>query len=160
MPDYYDIEAELLTPCCMSEQPAMGNEVTTLDYIPGAALRGMLADLYLRKGGEADALFRKLFCSDEVSFPNLYAANHYPLPVSAYTCKRLPGFRNDAAEDDELRHGVWDLLYEDFSGFTPMCRDRRHVDEECAGPLKRHENRRSEERRVGKECRSRWSPYH
>src|SRR5256885_1386515 len=24
----------------------------------------------------------------------------------------------------------------------------------------RHTNRRSEERRVGKECRSRWSPYH
>src|SRR2546427_4283033 len=28
-----------------------------------------------------------------------------------------------------------------------------------AGPLTR-ENERSEERRVGKECRSRWSPYH
>src|SRR2546422_9115011 len=26
--------------------------------------------------------------------------------------------------------------------------------------LKRDRNRRSEERRVGKECRSRWSPYH
>ena len=26
--------------------------------------------------------------------------------------------------------------------------------------LKQHEDERSEERRVGKECRSRWSPYH
>ena len=26
--------------------------------------------------------------------------------------------------------------------------------------IKRREQRRSEERRVGKECRSRWSPYH
>ena len=26
--------------------------------------------------------------------------------------------------------------------------------------LKKQETRRSEERRVGKECRSRWSPYH
>ena len=26
--------------------------------------------------------------------------------------------------------------------------------------LKRNEDSRSEERRVGKECRSRWSPYH
>ena len=25
---------------------------------------------------------------------------------------------------------------------------------------KRHQDARSEERRVGKECRSRWSPYH
>ena len=28
------------------------------------------------------------------------------------------------------------------------------------GELWRHSHRRSEERRVGKECRSRWSPYH
>src|SRR5256885_10251156 len=28
------------------------------------------------------------------------------------------------------------------------------------GPARRHLLRRSEERRVGKECRSRWSPYH
>ena len=26
--------------------------------------------------------------------------------------------------------------------------------------VKRHDRNRSEERRVGKECRSRWSPYH
>ena len=26
--------------------------------------------------------------------------------------------------------------------------------------LNNHSNQRSEERRVGKECRSRWSPYH
>ena len=31
----------------------------------------------------------------------------------------------------------------------------------CAGnDLKYHSDLRSEERRVGKECRSRWSPYH
>ena len=28
------------------------------------------------------------------------------------------------------------------------------------GALEQHGNQRSEERRVGKECRSRWSPYH
>src|SRR2546430_8863031 len=31
---------------------------------------------------------------------------------------------------------------------------------EPAGVLTLHEDVRSEERRVGKECRSRWSPYH
>ena len=31
---------------------------------------------------------------------------------------------------------------------------------ETVGLSKEHANRRSEERRVGKECRSRWSPYH
>src|SRR5690349_22679805 len=30
----------------------------------------------------------------------------------------------------------------------------------CAGRKLRLDARRSEERRVGKECRSRWSPYH
>ena len=30
---------------------------------------------------------------------------------------------------------------------------------DCHGEL-RHDRTRSEERRVGKECRSRWSPYH
>ena len=30
----------------------------------------------------------------------------------------------------------------------------------CIGPGKATEVLRSEERRVGKECRSRWSPYH
>ena len=32
--------------------------------------------------------------------------------------------------------------------------------ETCVGPATRLEVVRSEERRVGKECRSRWSPYH
>ena len=30
----------------------------------------------------------------------------------------------------------------------------------AGGRLPAHERHRSEERRVGKECRSRWSPYH
>ena len=50
-----------------------------------------------------------------------------------------------------------------------LCGESRHVD--CGGSwlqksthvIEVHEQRarmRSEERRVGKECRSRWSPYH
>ena len=31
---------------------------------------------------------------------------------------------------------------------------------ELLGRIKRYWHMRSEERRVGKECRSRWSPYH
>ena len=34
------------------------------------------------------------------------------------------------------------------------------IHEKAVKPLSRGENNRSEERRVGKECRSRWSPYH
>src|SRR2546430_15596382 len=35
-----------------------------------------------------------------------------------------------------------------------------HHFETLLGPLKEKNGERSEERRVGKECRSRWSPYH
>jgi CRISPR-associated protein Csx10 len=138
---YYEISATLLTPCCMSEQPAMGNEVETLDYIPGTALRGMLADMYLRKGGQADETFRGVFCSDAISFPNLYPINCHPLPLSAYTCKRHPGFTNDEPSGtwDEPPHGVWNLLFEGADDFTLTCRERRH--QEDAGPLKPHGNR-------------------
>ena len=48
-----------------------------------------------------------------------------------------------------------------------MAKNRRFYDEYVAGMIHEkfpeYENRiavRSEERRVGKECRSRWSPYH
>ena len=33
-------------------------------------------------------------------------------------------------------------------------------EQECRARLRSGETDRSEERRVGKECRSRWSPYH
>jgi CRISPR-associated protein Csx10 len=132
----YTVEATLLTPCCISEQPAIGNEVETLDYIPGSALRGMLADLYLRSRGAANNDFRNVFCSDDVSFPNLYPTHCYPLPLSAYTCKRHPGFKNEDNQDgDNLNQGVWNLLFEDFPAFSGSARNRQHKDI-CDGPLK------------------------
>src|SRR5256884_6413674 len=36
----------------------------------------------------------------------------------------------------------------------------RELEVTCVGGLPTHVEKRSEERRVGKECRSRWSPYH
>ena len=40
--------------------------------------------------------------------------------------------------------------------FTKLC-----MEAPCLCPFEGHKyGRRSEERRVGKECRSRWSPYH
>ena len=47
-----------------------------------------------------------------------------------------------------------------FRGYEP-CRNAEAVIEEIGyDPERDIENPRSEERRVGKECRSRWSPYH
>ena len=41
-----------------------------------------------------------------------------------------------------------------------LLRDREKLDEVVSGAKTQFEAIRSEERRVGKECRSRWSPYH
>ena len=49
----------------------------------------------------------------------------------------------------------------DLQAHTILCDVNRPIElsrEET--PMKLHEYWRSEERRVGKECRSRWSPYH
>ena len=41
-----------------------------------------------------------------------------------------------------------------------MTRDSFHVFQANARNALKQSEQRSEERRVGKECRSRWSPYH
>ena len=51
-----------------------------------------------------------------------------------------------AALVSEVRNEVWSLNLPDFKNMTV--------------PEKYRNEPRSEERRVGKECRSRWSPYH
>ena len=56
------------------------------------------------------------------------------------------------------------LLYSDLEGTILRESDRKYDDTDMykfLGELsKLQELMRSEERRVGKECRSRWSPYH
>src|SRR2546430_9651196 len=54
-----------------------------------------------------------------------------------------------------------DQQYDDHHGGNHEVRER--VVHRCIAPLcdlPRYVDSRSEERRVGKECRSRWSPYH
>ena len=51
-----------------------------------------------------------------------------------------------------------------FMGYRPQKKEKKRVDEMMAslaiGDSVLTSSGRSEERRVGKECRSRWSPYH
>src|SRR3954462_16043394 len=54
-----------------------------------------------------------------------------------------------------------DVCSSDLLSFSRIQRRRWIREKErAAGWLKLWESIRSEERRVGKECRSRWSPYH
>src|SRR3989442_8287854 len=54
---------------------------------------------------------------------------------------------SDVCSSDLLKL-VW--MYSHFLRLSTIRLQRHHSDKQC----------RSEERRVGKECRSRWSPYH
>ena len=53
-----------------------------------------------------------------------------------------------------------------FKAIYPMCKCAQQISIYCLIGINHHEEfetldkLRSEERRVGKECRSRWSPYH
>ena len=42
----------------------------------------------------------------------------------------------------------------------PLHGDNKGAIDLALNPVTGHRSKRSEERRVGKECRSRWSPYH
>ena len=66
-------------------------------------------------------------------------------PACTYRADRPLGLFNIVEEAYE------EYLTECIKGF--LCRV-------LDGPEKIHWKNRSEERRVGKECRSRWSPYH
>src|SRR6266566_8799543 len=75
------------------------------------------------------------------------------LLISQLVCQRIPG-----TMDDALTHP---LLCKDccrvFNSFRQIEDDRAEFRVTTA---EHHRIVRSEERRVGKECRSRWSPYH
>ena len=62
----------------------------------------------------------------------------------------------------ETKYGYFDLMYFEYYGTAGVIMSRGDVS--TGAPLLRIHSSclttRSEERRVGKECRSRWSPYH
>src|SRR5688572_31630119 len=70
---------------------------------------------------------------------------------------------------EATQFGARQFISPRFSRFEPTrhCAPRHHIllepkigNEEAVNHITRPEMDRSEERRVGKECRSRWSPYH
>ena len=59
----------------------------------------------------------------------------------------------------ELKKGPVVLVF--YRGaWCPFCNMHLRVLQQALPDFKAHKARRSEERRVGKECRSRWSPDH
>ena len=59
------------------------------------------------------------------------------------------------------RHGAAsEMISSVAEKISAFCRNTRSLTEEMSTSFDILQNERSEERRVGKECRSRWSPYH
>src|SRR2546421_6808319 len=75
------------------------------------------------------------------------------LPIFVETATRIASLLLDQRQIDE---DVFNRIHESIPA---VITDRSHGFLHFANVLKA-ENDRSEERRVGKECRSRWSPYH
>ena len=97
--------------------------VKTTHAIPGATLLGSLASAHRTLYTENDKDFTTFFLSDNISFPQLYPAKFgedsfqstftpvMPLPRTAQSCKRFPGFLFEQKEDHENeQHGVRDSL--------------------------------------------------
>ena len=119
---------------------------------------------------------KRLFASGEVCFSGLHGANRLAsnslleglvlshravekaanlLKESKYSKKQLeripewdPGSAVDSDESVVVSHN-WDEIRRLMWNYVGIVRSN-----------KRLQRARSEERRVGKECRSRWSPYH
>jgi CRISPR-associated protein Csx10 len=78
--------------------------------IPGRSLRGAIAARAGERWGEDSRAFKALVLQ-EARWPDLLPSLHdkqsYPLPLTAKSCKRHPGFENEQnEEDDEPAHGM------------------------------------------------------
>lgn len=95
----------------------------TLSYVSGSAAWGALAAAHARLRPAQREQFAEFFLRGRLCCGNLYPCSFRernpvaedrspvrPLPRTARTCKRFPGFVYRAEEEDEPRHGVWDSL--------------------------------------------------
>jgi CRISPR-associated protein Csx10 len=93
----------------------------TYPYVPGTTCYGGLAAAHAKLRNDPDE-FNAFFMADGVSYGSLYPADCVqhaldgpdnpvrPLPLTARSCKRFPGFKGDAPYIQNDCHGVSDAL--------------------------------------------------
>ncbi|GIW90405.1 MAG: hypothetical protein KatS3mg109_0837 [Pirellulaceae bacterium] len=115
------LNLQLHAPVALHRTRAGVQFVETLDYIPGTALRGALAEAYLTEHGAPDNTFRALFLSEQVQYgdlwPSLEGQQAILLPATAQACKRH-GLKHDQSFRDSLLD-VWNTLGNDRK--CPVC---------------------------------------
>ena len=101
----FTLTLKLCAPLALHQTRASVQYVETLDYIPGAALRGALAEAYLAQHGKLDDTFHALFLSDQVQYGDLWpiveGKSTTLIPATARVCKRY-GFNHSASFRDTL----------------------------------------------------------
>src|SRR2546430_15802146 len=91
------------------------------------------------------------------------AGDWTPLPIAATvtTTGALTNTATKTAENETDPNGANNTASASINGLAPdLTIAKTHVDPFVRGTGGGYNLTRSEERRVGKECRSRWSPYH
>lgn len=130
------LQLEAMSPLAIRADHAPGG-VANAGYISGTTLLGSLAELHRLAHPGDTGTFERLFLSGQVQYPDLYPASFqhddfdkasdlpvYPLPKTAQSCKRFPGFKSLKGEEvDDERHGVRDSLL-DWATFV-LGRDAR-----------------------------------
>src|SRR5256885_14822060 len=84
------------------------------------------------------------------------------LPISDEDCGERHSLGDDHQTDDQHEKPFAETTHEFDSNMLCILRAMRYLPRglECGNETSGTTASRSEERRVGKECRSRWSPYH
>lgn len=133
---HFSLQLEAMSPLAIRADHAPGG-VENAAYISGTTLLGSLAALHRLAHPDNTSTFERLFLSGQVHYPDLYPASFeydafdkasdlpiYPLPKTAQSCKRFPGFKPFKGEKvDDERHGVRDSLL-DWATFV-LGRDAR-----------------------------------
>jgi CRISPR-associated protein Csx10 len=129
------------SPSCFLSSRAVSNVEETLEYIPGSAVRGAFAKEWLQNN-KADAKFKEIFTNGKVFFGNLYKDGADPIPLTGYSCKYYPGFKNDSdVGAGNILHGVKDLVVPSLKstdGVLPAeYQECKNTLSSCSAPLKK-----------------------
>jgi len=113
----------LLSPLALHRTRAGVQYVETLDYIPGMALRGALAEAYLAKHGQPDHTFDALLLSEQVRYGDLWPTvqdkSTTLIPATAQACKR-----HGLQHADSFRDSLLDALAPyPHDGNCPQCKE-------------------------------------